>query len=348
MPLKILDVSNSYSKQHKALLNDNPIGTPGASMVYQHRRVNDKLAHIRMPWFVNLQRGDKLIGTCCFCEREEINFSNYYIRYFAFLKSFRIDNNQGRFNLKNGAIKTDVDNILSGDYFNSNSSSSVFYAYIDPSNNRSKVICDGFGFQTIRDFKSILMSRFYPKTKVNISKPSNKEKEVIKTLLNIQYKEYNFFNLENLFFDDSYYILKENDEIVAGIQAVKEKWWIRSLPGVSGKLLLKLASGLPLLRKLIKKDFSFLALEGIYCKPGYEGKIELMIESIMAETNQNLAMIALDTKSGIAKLFESYNLGFISKINPSKVNSIIVKTKGEPAIEKYKNKVSYISTLDLT
>jgi hypothetical protein len=349
MSLKVLKIYNTYTDHIRLLLENNPIGTPGVSMVYQHRRVEEKLQHIVKPFYVNLERNGNLIGTCCFCERPEDGYINYYIRYFAFQQSNRVQRNKGVSKLRSGTISIDVQKILEGtEFHNPKNKPTVFYAYLDPSNERSKVICESFGFQQVRKFQSILISRFSPEKRLEITKVAGEEKnEVLGELIEF-YRDYNFFNLENIFFEDSYYVYKVNGEIVAGIQATHEKWFIHELPGLSGSLMLRVLSKLPYLNRLIKKDFSFLALEALFFKETHEDKIEPMIESIMHLTKHHVAMTIADQESDLFRFYSSINKGFISKVNHPKTNSVIAKINGKLNLNNRKNRPSYISTLDLT
>ena len=349
MSLKVLKIYNNYTDQVKLLLENNPIGTPGVSMVYQHIRVEEKLKHIKKAFYVNLERNGNLIGTCCFCERHEEDQINYYIRYFAFQQSNRVKRNKGVNKLRSGVISSDIEKVLEGSEFqNTGKKSTIFYAYLDPSNERSRVICESFGFKPVRLFQSILISRFSPNKKLDISKVSNEEKNDLLSKLHIFYKDYNFFNYENIFFEGNYYVYKIDGEIVAGIQATEEKWYIHELPGISGSLMLRVLSRLPLLNRLIKKDFSFLALEALFIKDGYEDKVEPMIESIMNLTRHHVALTIVDQESDLFRLYSSVSKGFISKINTTKSNNVIAKINGKLDLNNYKNSPSYISTLDLT
>ncbi len=66
MEFKYLSISNKVTPEIFSLLDNNIIGTPGVSMVYEHLNVWEKVTKIQEPHFVNLVRKQNILGTCCF------------------------------------------------------------------------------------------------------------------------------------------------------------------------------------------------------------------------------------------------------------------------------------------
>src|SRR5258706_164312 len=90
---RLLKILKSPTDDLFQILNNNVIGTPGQGMLYQHLRVDNKLNRIADPYFVNLVKGGKIIGTCCFCRRTTTNYTGkiqaFYVRYFSFRDAYR-------------------------------------------------------------------------------------------------------------------------------------------------------------------------------------------------------------------------------------------------------------------
>lgn len=93
MDFRYLTISRSPTPELLEILNNNIIGTPGQGMLYQHLQVNSKIELIADPYYVNLTRGGRIAGTCCFCRRDTINNGKkiraFYVRYFSFKDAFR-------------------------------------------------------------------------------------------------------------------------------------------------------------------------------------------------------------------------------------------------------------------
>src|SRR5690606_21099873 len=135
------------------LLEENIIGTPEKGMLYRQMRVRQKVHKIANPYFVNLYRGQKLIGTCCFCRRlTSTGETCFYIRYFSFKSSYR---SIGKLEIpkiqKEGVLRKEISELLQGSQLEVAGGERFFhYAYVDPKNVRSAYLCQEFGFEKIR------------------------------------------------------------------------------------------------------------------------------------------------------------------------------------------------------
>ena len=94
-----------------------------------------------------------------------------------------------------------------------------------------------------------------------------------------------------LFMHDNYYVIKENNEIVAGCQFHKAHWVINKMPGFMGKIILNVVPRIPLLNKLFNpKKFLFLAFEGIFFKQGKEKRLHELFEGLLAQEKLKTAL----------------------------------------------------------
>ena len=75
-------------------------------------------------------------------------------------------------------------------------------------------------------------------------------------LLNKQYEDYTLFTTENLFKNQDYYVIKEDNEIIAGLQAYEVTWKVVNFGSGFVNMLLNILSKIPFLRKrLDPKNF---------------------------------------------------------------------------------------------
>jgi len=357
MNYKFFTIQNYPSKVLVDLLKKNVIGTPGQSMLYQHLEVQKKIDCISDPYYVNLSKGDDILGTCCFCSRDTWNSNkfipSFYLRYFTFKSNYRTkvkpaSNNKN----KESLLRKEIVELLSGEGLGARAVGSFFYyAYVDPENYRSALLCNEFGFDPVRKFSTIIFHRMSPKKNVNIEKVSASQVPHVKEILSSFYKGYNMFSFENLFRLSDYYVVRDIDgNIVAGAQATPDKWKVIELPGISGKIILNLFSSLPLLNKLIKKDYKFITLEGIYVTPGNEIALEQLFEALLNIHNKNSAMLWLDKDTELYHTVKSLKLGVLSKINKEVTANVICKFQniGNANQIIFKNNPAYISGIDLT
>ncbi len=347
---------NRPSTQLLKLLKDNVIGTPGKSMLYQHQLVEEKLKHIPKPHFINLYIRKKLIGTSCFCEREVIDAGNqvkgYYVRYFSFLKGFRSKGNRvNNTGSKGGKIRKELKKILNESETFLSNPSDYFYAYVAPDNIRSKMLCEEFGFKKVREFSTLLFSRFFPKIDSRFSKLPKERKEEVRSLLKEYYGQHTMLSFENYYYNDNYFIL-ENDtgEVLAGVQANPEHWKVLEMPGITGWLAMNLLPFLPLMGRLFNKDYRFLSLEAIYLRKGHEMELQNLISSVLKHFGLYTGMIWADNQSDLYNSFKKNSPGLLQKLNKEITADVIVKTPESEInpTSKFVRNPAYISSFDLT
>ena len=361
MALTRLRLEKRPNDQVIDLLNNSVIGTPGKGMLYKHCDVPEKINHIRDPRIFNLEHGKKLVGTCTFCARDlSPGMKGFYVRYFTFLDRYRkriIPTDEPvvkqRFRKKNNIIRHDVLQILKGEELVQDpvKDNAVIYAYVDPDNERSVELCVNFGFEKIGQFATVLFSRFFPKVSPRVSKIENFEKPIIKSHLVQYYSEYAFYNTENLFYEDNYYVLYNTQgDIVAGVQANPVNWKVLKMPGVTGTITMKVIPFLPILGRLFSPDYTFIAFEALFVKQGYEDQLIELFESILALNKLHSAIIWVDPQTDTYKMLKSLNLGFLDKTNKEVRIDIIGKFINCDASYKAMLKTSpaYISGFDLT
>lgn len=333
------------------LLEQTLIGTKGT--LYQLLDTRKKIARLHLPHFIYLERNGKAIGVAAICERtitlNKQDAPSYYIRYFAFSKKFQGGTTQriglsGFHHYFKALFRTSnlnpVDPVAE---------KSLYYAYIDPENVRSLNMNEKFGFQPIGSFITRAFSRVNPKNKC-VERLKVTDQSEILAELNRFYHDFNFFSPVHLFEQNNYFVLRHNGEIICGIQANPVHWRIKSLPGISGKLMLRFSPYLPGIRKLINpKNHHFLATEGLFWKAGYESYISQLLEGVLALSNQHSLLIWVDNKNVLLDTLK-LKWGLIQKIKADNSIKIVAKFNHytEAEITAIKTKPHYLSGFDMT
>lgn len=315
-------------------------------MVYQHLKTGEKLRHIPHPYFVSLVRNKKALATCCFCRRESDGHTMFYARYFSFHEGLRKrrDKQLGRAG-RNSLVREEIHQLLSGMYFGA-SEDNIFYAYLDSNNERSRRLTEEFGFRRVRSFASLVFSRWRPKASPHVHRLSEGEWMVFKTELLRFYSDHTFVTTENLFYRGNYFALRENGEIVAGIQANPEEWKIYEMPGFSGKVLMNIFPRFKFLKRIFSAHYHFVSIEGIYFRKGYESKLEPLINHVLNAFGVHSAVLCLDVSSAIYHEINKLDLGLMSRLRKEKLMDIVIKENGGQYIDLAKP--AYISCFDVT
>lgn len=322
-------------------------------MLYQHMGVQEKIQKLENPYFANLKRSDKIVGTCCFCKRTTVNRSlslpSLYVRYFSFKDLFRAKSTKEKARSKRTGLREEIHSLLSGGELGMTETEKFFfYAYVDPRNERSAVLCNEFGFEKVRQCTTVLFNRINPAIHGKIVEVPFDES--VKSLLQDFYRNFNMLTFENFSGRKYYFIQDENGKNVAGVQASFGHWRVHSLPGSLGKLALNLFSHIPFVNKLLSKDFRFLVLEGFYCTPGNEEYLEPLVESLLVKFHVNSALSFVDPASSLYDTLTSLNLGVLSKLNKEVRGDVICRfiNFSQEEKENFKNHPAYISGFDAT
>lgn len=281
-------------------------GSDGA--VYDHKNTPEHFKYITNPYLVTITENGNIMGTAVFCNPQVLvagkPFNYYYTRYFASSPLIR-----GRGVVKKLAVEV-MSSIRQGEI-----SKTIFVGFIERGNKSSYKVSEAAGYHTIAKIKTIGFSRFFPKKSKKIQQVTTKQerKEVI-ALLKEQYKQHGLVHFDYLFMHDNYFVIKENNEIVAGCQFHKAHWVVNKMPGLMGKIILNVVPVIPLLNQLFNpKKFEFLAFEGLFFKPGKEHCLYEIFEGLLAKEKLKSALFWMDEKCPYYKSLTGYGkLGLIN------------------------------------
>ncbi len=345
----ILKIDDNPDRQLFDLLEQNVIGTPGKSMLYQHRNVKEKINAIQHPVFVKLCRKNTLLGTVCLSKRKVYNHkrvqTGYYIRFFTFKESLR----SGRPVNKNrktriSPVREEIGRLMEGEGLGE-TGPFLLYAYVDPANIRSTRIIYEFGFTRIASFDVILINRLFTAFDNRVSVAMGNDITLMKERLSRFYHREQLLSFDNLFFKGDYFVLREKGEIVCGAQAIPEEWIIKSMPGLSGTLLMHILPKIPLLRRLFSKNLTFVLIEGIYYREGGEARLDRLFSSILAHYQQHLAILCLDNRSAVHAAVKNIDPGIMQRFNRKIRMDVMVKSIDHAPVDP--DSPVYISGFDI-
>lgn len=317
--------------------------------------------------FVSLYRKNQITGTVGSCFRisgqGHLRYPTSYLRYLAFQSTYQSDLNWRR--KRNAIIKPekddtfkqktleifgkphmlDIKDVFEGDKH-------VMYAFIESMNERSKNLVHQAGYDYIRSFLTVSFSRFSPKKDKRVSKLRDEEKDKMESLLLDYYKEYSFFTTEFSFYNNKYYVLKEGDEIIAGVSAIPSAYKVYDVPGIWGWVMMKVLPGIPYYRRLFRPgEFRYLVFDAIYCKPGSENLLARLFESACAEEGFNTGLTWLDDRSQLYdKMRTEVKMGVLNRMLNAKPGLVYTRFINLTDEEKnhFYDAPAYISGFDFS
>ncbi len=317
--------------------------------------------------FVSLYRKNQITGTVGSCFRisgqGKLRFPSSYLRYLAFQSTYQSDLNWRK--RKETQIKPDRDDSFKQktleifskphlldlkDVFEGDKH--IMYAFVESMNERSKNLVHQAGYEYIRSFLTVAFSRFSPKPDSRVVKLLEEEKEKMNSLLLDYYKDYSFFTNEFSFFGNRYYVLKEGDEIIAGVSAIPSVYKVYDIPGIWGWVMMKVLPRMPYFRRLFRPgEFRYLVFDAIYCRHGREKQLGALFESVCAVEGFNTGLTWLDDRSYLFdKVQTVVKMGAINRMLNAKPGLVYAKFINLTSEEKdaFFESPAYISGFDFS
>ncbi len=331
-------------KEAVDLLLENSIGSGG--LIYEHLNTAEHVSHLSNPTTISLQKNGIMLGIGVFCQVEvkvgQHAYNCYYIRYFSASQSIRGQGLMKKFGEKAMKLIRAREN-----------APTIFYASIEKKNISSFKVVSNAGYRTIRNISTIGFSRFFPKKNNKIKKAeTDAGKKKILEHLTAFYSGHSMLQFSKIFHHNDYYYLEEDGEIVAGVQIHKINWRVKKMPGLSGKIILNVLPYMPLISRIFNPNkFDFLALEGIWFKPGHVQHFHELLEGLLAENKLHTALWWMDTECPVLQQLKQYGqFGFIHPFTKDAGTNIMASTiQLQPEeIKMLEESPVYVSAFDFT
>jgi hypothetical protein len=325
-------VSDHATEDIKDLLDKTILGHEGGlrySLQNTSSRIEAYKNNIR---FITLLRNNKIMGTIGACFREtrlgDKLYSASHLRYLSVHASYQTERGwrERRKDPDKKAVKEESFKQKLLEYFRkpyllelpgvNEGDKHIMYAYVESRNERSKNLIHQAGYEYIRSFLTVAFSRFFPKKDKRVVKLKDEEEPSMEKLLSGFYKDHSFYTSEFSFYGDRYYVIKENNEIIAGVNAIPTVYKVINVPGIWGWVMMKILPYMPYYRKLFRPgEFRYLVFGAIYCKEGREEMLTPLFESICAEEGYNTALTWLDDRGALFDMLRTkINLGALNRM----------------------------------
>jgi hypothetical protein len=360
-------ISDYASDEMLYLLNNTIQGSEGG-MRYSLQDVNKKIqAYNKSIRFVSLYKNDRLYGTIGACFRVSgqgtLSYPSSYMRYLAMQSVYQVDPAwTGR---RTDEIRSDKEdsfkqNILS--FFSKphilelddvkEGDKHIMYAFIESMNERSRNLVNQAGYEYVRSFLTVAFSRFSPRLDKRVEILGKDDRPLMEDLLRDYYREYSLFSLDYAFYGNRYYVLKEDDKIVAGVLAIPNRHKIYDIPGVWGWVIMKVLPRIPYYKRLFHpEEFKYLVFDAIYCREGYEKHLATLFESACAAEGYYTGLTWLDDRSRLYdELRTGVNMGALNRMLNAKPGLIYVRfiNFDEKEKELFYEAPAYISGFDFS
>ena len=317
--------------------------------------------------FISLYKKNKITGTVGACFRVSgqgaLRYPSTYIRYIAFQSVYQSEISLRRktrteikaeqdlsFKQKTLEIFSKPHLLDLPDVFEKDKH--LMYAFIESMNERAKNLVNLAGYEYIRSFLTVAFSRFNPKPDNRVSKLTDVEKPAMRDLLLDYYRDYSLFTPQYAFYGHRYYVLKEGNEIIAGVFAIPASYKVYEIPGIWGWVMIKVLPSSPYFRRLFRPgEFHYLVFDAIYCKEGKEPLLGELFESVCAAEGFNTGLTWQDDRSDLYdKLRTEVRMGALNRILNAKPGLVYMKFVNltEEEAERLYDAPAYVSGFDFS
>ncbi len=337
-----LTVSSQASEEGIDLLKRTIYGTSGPK--YQHTGQENKVKYLTDPYFFDLWVNEKLAGTYCLSGRlvktpiGEMN--SFYGRYFS------VDPVYGGKGYGSLLIKESTTYVE-----RKAQPCQLIYGYIEETNYRSLKASAKEEPTSIGVLETLIFSRLYPKMDSRVSRLAQRElADKLLPLLATTYKNYTLVQFDRVYYEQNYFVLKEGEEIIAGVQANPVEWRIADMPGMSGKIIMYVLPHIPIIQRLFNpKRYRFVALEAMYVKPGREEALLTLLESVLTHFQVTSGLLTLDINCPINRQLQAMGkLGIMNALKKRIHTHVLVISDGmvEKQIKQVSQQPIYVSGFD--
>lgn len=287
----VLQRSNTYTPQFVEFLQGIVWGSGGGQ--YTMPKVADSLNRLQDPHFFSLTQNGQLVAVT------SINYKTTTLQgqTYPACYSYGIAVHPAQRGLGLGTLMAEHRLRYGLDLMGPKG---LFYGYIEADNINSLKTITKVGSKSFGQYQALFLSRLFPRHQARVQKLDEPMKEQMVTLLSRQYGSHALTDLDQSVRGDEYYILREKEEIVAGVQCHKQQLTIKHMPGASGLFLARVLPHLPAVRRLFpERNLHFLTFGNIYGKPGREGTVFSLLEALLARHRLHFAMIYMDSRSPV-------------------------------------------------
>lgn len=317
--------------------------------------------------FVSLYRKNHIIGTVGSCYRisgqGKLRYPSSYLRYLAFQSVYQSapdwrkrtrhlirHEKDDSFRQKTLEIFSKPHLLELKDVFEGDKH--IMYAFLESMNERSKNLVHQAGYDYIRSFLTVAFSRFSPKADTRVSILKDQDKPLMEKLLNEFYLDHSLFTSTYSFYGNKYYVLREGDEIIAGVCAIPTSYKVYDIPGVWGWVMMKILPAMPLFRRLFRPgEFRYLVFDSIYHKEGREELLATLFESACASEGFNTGLTWLDDRSDLYdKIRTGVKMGALNRMLNAKPGLVYMKfiNLSDEEKEIFYDAPAYISGFDFS
>jgi len=324
------------------LLTQTTLGTNGAR--YRHLDTRTRILEADNPLFLSVEKDGKVQGNVTFCKRGK----QWYVRYFAFSGQKQASFNGQHAEKGNSRLKEEIqhfyEDVFEGKY---GEAPEALYAYIDPNNERSKLMAGKFGFRPEAQLITQSFSRVKPKGNDRVRLIT--DEKLIQNCLSTICACHAYYVPKHAERPEFYGMFDDNDELIAFSKITRANWVIERLPGNIGGLMTKIVPFIPGLRNIIKPDHHrFVVPESVWVKDNDTRTLSTFFEAILAKEERNVILWWVDKREPLWREAKcEVNWGLLHKLTTQTPVDVVVLRKNSWELDELRMKPIFVAGWDM-
>jgi GNAT superfamily N-acetyltransferase len=174
----------------------------------------------------------------------------------------------------------------------------IVYGYIEAGHTRSLNLNRKAGYQALGGFEARIVSGLQLRDDVDVCRVEHGDKHLIAKMLDEQYQDHVRPDFESSLKIADYYVLKEGDHIVAGIQVAPAQVDIQRLPGLYGALMVNMRHVFSKVsRSAWQWNYRFLRFGNLYLHERHEPQACRLMQALLARHRVRSGVLFMDSRS---------------------------------------------------
>jgi ribosomal protein S18 acetylase RimI-like enzyme len=280
------------------LLEKTEWGAQGTT--YAIRQVPDILGRIRDPHYLTLESdaGALIGGVVCGRKSTATPVRSCPAIHIAMVAIDKAWAGQGKGLLLSRHAKDFIFDLLG--------EAGLVHVYIEASNSASVNLHRRIGYSDLFTARVRFFGRFAPEAAGGVRLLEEVERCELVRALNAQYDGHIGVDFDQSVDCGVYYVLAEQGAIVAGVQISDMHWSLREIDGFAGVAALNILPNLPFMSQIYDPEhFRFLRFGSIHVKAGFEDRLSVLLESVLALRDRHVGMLLFDPRSSLQRSFEA-------------------------------------------
>lgn len=216
-------------------------------------------------------------------------------------------------------------------YLNDSAEPTLLYGIVENGNQRSMRVQHRMGYEPLLSFELTNFGHLRPRAIRGLSVLEPHEVDSMRSKLREFYADHVLCEFERSFIASEYWVLRDGNRIIAGVQVVPHEVTVTHLEGTSGKFFRAASAVLARFNPYFKlAERKYLWFGNLFTREGHVPDLFRLLEGVLAEFEMCAAALYSDRRSPICDELHQRGLGALHRISPPSRLTVFAGQHGLP------------------